>query len=303
MDILVVGGTYFAGKAFVELAQKEHNVTVLNRGTRSGQLFGVNEVRADRHDVAGLKTCGLQGQKFDAVVDFCAYASGDIQGFLKAGGMETKQYIFISTCDVYPHDVSHMIKEEESFEDKKYPGPEGEYIAGKVALEKELQETASSNRLHYTSLRPAFIYGPHNYAGREMFYFQWISQTGQFLHPIDATGHFQLTYVKDLARAILLCVGNEKAYDKAFNVCPQELIDYKRFADILMRISDRPTERVDITMELVCKKQIPLPFPLLSEESHQYDGSYIERELGFHYSDFEIGMKETYQWFLENAKE
>lgn len=301
MKILVLGGTYFAGRAFVELAKHNNEVTIVNRGTKPEIFEDVTRIQADRTDHESLEKCGLNGLCFDAVVDFCAYNPGDILGFLKYSGVKTKQYIFISTCDVYPHDKRTLISEESEYEQKEYPGPEGAYISGKVALESELQQAKEIYNINVTSFRPAFIYGPNNYAPRERIYFQWIVQAGQILHPADASGHFQFVYVKDVARAILMSAGNEKAYNNAYNLCGNELITYESFSEVLNRICERPFERVDIDLQQVFEKNIPLPFPLLKEESQQYDGSKIEKELGFEYTELTAGLKETFEWFMRSC--
>ena len=48
MKILVIGGSYFFGRVFVMLAAKEHNVTVVNRGTCSVAELGAKQIKGDR---------------------------------------------------------------------------------------------------------------------------------------------------------------------------------------------------------------------------------------------------------------
>ena len=47
MDILVLGGSYFLGKAFVHMAMEKHRVTVFNRGTRLTLLVAVLKSQFD----------------------------------------------------------------------------------------------------------------------------------------------------------------------------------------------------------------------------------------------------------------
>ena len=77
MNILVLGGSYFLGKHFVEMAHKEHTLTVFNRGSHPLDMEDVTELVGDRRVPAALS--GLDGLSFDAVVDFCAYEKGDIR--------------------------------------------------------------------------------------------------------------------------------------------------------------------------------------------------------------------------------
>ena len=75
MNILVIGGSYFFGRWFVELARKEHSITVLNRGSIKVGLPGVKEIVCDRHDAS---IGSFLDSDYDITVDFCAYKKGDI---------------------------------------------------------------------------------------------------------------------------------------------------------------------------------------------------------------------------------
>ena len=97
MKILVIGGSYFFGRVFVMLAAKEHDVTVLNRGTYSVAQFGAKQITGDRKDVSLWRSVR---DDYDCVVDFCAYESGDIARVLENMPGHMTQYIFISTVDV-----------------------------------------------------------------------------------------------------------------------------------------------------------------------------------------------------------
>ena len=79
-NILVIGGSYFLGKVFVEelAKEKDYSIHVLNRGNRPLKMDGVNEIVCDRQNAALLKT-RIPFLNFDAVVDFCAYTPDDIQ--------------------------------------------------------------------------------------------------------------------------------------------------------------------------------------------------------------------------------
>ena len=302
MKLLILGGTYFLGKAFLEACDDgKTEITVLNRGNRKipGNGDGhIREIRADRRDSGSL--CNVRDQfdpeGYDCVIDFCAYGSGDVQGITELG-FPIRQYIFISTCDVYRRGTGEVLSEEAALEERDFGGEAGAYILGKVALEKELRAVAREKGMRYTSIRPAFIYGPDNYAPREGIFFQWASKAGQVLFPEDADGSFQMVYVKDLARFLLLCLGNEKAYDEAFNVCGEPL-DYKAFLDALEDAIGTKLVRVGVSVQTVLEKGIPLPFPLTKAESEHYDSSKA-MAMGFGEAPLSKGLRESYAWFLE----
>lgn len=257
MNILVIGGSYFVGKAFVELAAGSHAVTVLNRGNRKAaweHADVITQLCADRHDPKRLKELFdkefQSGRGYDVVVDFCAYQAGDIRTLAEILNGRIKQYIFISTCDVYRRGTGEVTDESGAFETRDFGGEAGAYILGKAALERELADCAAEYAFAYTSVRPAFIYGPDNYAPRESMFFNWILQAGQVLYPVDADGSFQMVYVKDVAKSVLLCCGNEETYDQAFNVCGDGVMDYARYVECLEGV-------VEETRRTLCAHNVP----------------------------------------------
>lgn len=289
MKVLVIGGSYFLGKCFVELAMKEHVITVFNRGSRSLGLAAVKEIQGDRKKIQDLLK--LKTDTYDVVVDFCAYTKGDIRQIFEAvGGI--KQYIFISTCDVYERGTGKCLSEDAPFETRDFGGEAGSYILGKAALEEELIVCGQKYNVGYTSLRPVFVYGPDNYAPREGMYFRWIDQAGQILHPVDATGEFQMVYVEDVAKAILNSIGNDKAYNQAFNITSNTIETYDSFADALSFAVKKPFERVSVTVDMVNEKGIPLPFPLTLAESNRYEGTKSEVLIEA-YTPLKEGLKKT----------
>lgn len=296
MKILIIGGTYFLGRVFTIIASREnHELFLINRGTYAMNMPSVTEYHLDRHDIDSLKK--LPYQEYDAVVDFCAYLPMDVDSLLKNIPGKVKQYIYVSTCDVYKRNTGGLKDESTELLDICYPGEAGEYMYNKMLLEKETQKTCESIGIAYTSIRPGIIYGPFNYAPRESMFIQWIIKGQPLPYPVDGDGRFQFAYVKDVARAILISIGNQKAYNQAFNVCENEEIGYSRFFEILKKVSDRPFLLQEVTVEQVIQQNIPLPFPLTKMETELYDGNKLVKELDFTYTDFEEGMDKTYQAF------
>jgi len=264
MKILIIGGSYFFGRWFLQLAHKDHEITVANRGNIKVGLPGVKEYIIDRHNKADFEK--LSQEKFDYVVDFCAYQKGDIQTVVDAIGTQIRHYVFISTVDVYQRGTGMILNEDSPFEERQFPGPEGEYITGKVLLEKELVSACSEVGILHTSVRPVILYGPANYAPREKMFFDWINQASQILVPENADGHFQMLYVLDAAKMLLKIL--EKGIENGVNLIPQRIDSYKSFVEALKGA-------VDIEFEVIeTSKEIPFPFPVMREESEEYESQY-----------------------------
>lgn len=296
MKLLVIGGSYFYGRVFVMEAVKEHAVTVWNRGTYSMADFGVRQIQGDRHE----KTAACE-EDWDAVVDFCAYMPGDIRNTVCNMTGKIGQYLLISTVDVYERDPAVMKTENTPLEERVLAGEAGAYIAGKTALEREIVEVCGTRGISYTVLRPAILYGPYNYAPRESAYIQMLLQNHALPRFTDADGRFQFVYVKDAAIAILKCLGNEKAYGQAYNLCGDQIHTYESFFETLKQAA-KPEDVSELAEGSLTVKQaqeqgVPLPFPATAAETHLCDNAKGKRELGLTYIDFAEGMRRTYRAF------
>lgn len=280
MRILVIGGSYFFGRWFVQVTYRDHDIILLNRGSIKTGLDGVLELVCDRHDKEGLKALSPTLGAIDVVVDFCAYEKGDIDGILEFLDTDRlSRYIFISTVDVYKHDGDRELNEDAPMADDFVQGPQGDYIAGKVALECELRSAEAKYGIKGVSVRPAVLYGPLNYAPRESIYFEWIDKAGQIIHPLDADGYWQMVYVGDAARALkIICELPDDETDRAYNFCTGDRISYDVFEKALEALGT-PFEKVDIPVKEADERYIPLPFPLRAEESAYYSPDRFEKLL------------------------
>ncbi|MCR5655153.1 MAG: NAD-dependent epimerase/dehydratase family protein [Lachnospiraceae bacterium] len=292
--ILLIGGSYFLGRAFTILHMETHALTLLNRGNNPVNSPLVREFHMDRHDTEALKR--LPDETFDAVVDFCAYEKGDIETILSALKQTPKRYIMISTADVYERNTGRYMKEEDALESRIFPGEQGAYIAGKVALEKELKTAAEASGMSYTLIRPSIIYGPGNYAPRENLYFQWIRDEGAVYFDPEANGEFQMVYVADVARAIGRLI-DEDMEVPILNLCGAEMLTQERFFEALEAATQVSFVRKALTKEEAVAHGVVFPFPQRAEETQYYDAKKAE-EMGFSFVSLEEGLAKAYQSFL-----
>lgn len=296
MNILVIGGSYFFGRVFVMLASKEHSVIVVNRGTYSMGEFGVRQMKGDRHDGTLWQQCA---DHYDAIVDFCAYQPGDITCVLENLAGSVSQYILISTVDVYERGTGLVKDEDTPFETRLFPGEGGAYIAGKVALEHELAKLCGERGVHRTVLRPAILYGPYNYAPRESVFIRMAVQDRMLPELLDAGGRFQLVYVKDAAEAVVKCLGNKVAFDRAYNLCQDGSIGYNEFFTQLCQAAGGDIDLVPMSAAEAGERGIPLPFPVYENETELSSNERGKRELGIGYLPLPEGMARTYRAFAD----
>ena len=99
MQILVLGGTKFAGRAIVEAALGRGDaVTLFNRGkTNPGLYPGVETVIGDRTE----DLSPLDGRAFDAVIDVACYDPAVARRSAEAFRDRAGRYVFVSSVSVY----------------------------------------------------------------------------------------------------------------------------------------------------------------------------------------------------------
>lgn len=102
MDLLVIGGTQFVGRAIVEEAVAlGYDVTVFHRGQSEPEdLPTVHHLHGDRDGDLSI----LSGRIWDEVVDVCAYVPGQVRALAEAL-QAPAHYTFISSISVHDEDL------------------------------------------------------------------------------------------------------------------------------------------------------------------------------------------------------
>jgi len=298
-NVLVIGGSYFVGRVFVEELRNhaDHSIYVMNRGNRPLGLEGVEEIVCDRHDTLTLEHT-VPPLEWHALVDFCAYEPRDVDMLLYSLPGSLQHYIFISTTSIYQDSIDIPMKEDAPPLTGRRPGPHGEYGYNKWLTELKLREICEQKGIAHTSLRPSFIYGKYNYAPRESYFFKLIDENKTIIVPALPQGLFTAASVWDIANVCIACLGNEKVFNNAYNVCSDELISYDRLIQVLETIISRKLYAERMSIDKIEAYQIPLPFPL--DQHLVYSGALLQQTLNYEYMPFLEGMRKTYAHYLES---
>lgn len=190
MRILVLGGTLFFGRHFVEAAlARGHDVVLFNRGQHNPHLFPeLEKLRGDRDgDLAALR-----GRWFDAVVDPSGYRPEQIRAVTGVLEGAIPHYVFISSISVCREFPPHH-----SF-DEGAPLAEGDqgYGALKARCEEVLEATLPGRVVR---VRPGLIVGPHDPTDRFTYWPRRVAAGGNVLAPGRPGRPVQLVDVRDLA--------------------------------------------------------------------------------------------------------
>ena len=222
MELLVLGGTSFAGRHVVEQALAAgHTVTTFNRGRTNPDLFpDVRSLRGDRAsgDYAALAGAG----PFDAVVDMCAYVPRAVReaiGALGPSGLNGP-YILISSVSAYAEPEAQVDVEGFTETSPLATMPEGsdaasEHVTGETygplkALAEEAARALLPDGLMI--VRPGLIVGPHDPTDRFTYWIRRMVEGGTVLAPESPeVARTQVIDAADLARWIVGSAGDGRA--------------------------------------------------------------------------------------------
>ncbi|MBF0476878.1 MAG: NAD-dependent epimerase/dehydratase family protein [Deltaproteobacteria bacterium] len=298
--LLIIGGSYFAGRVFIEklLERKKFDIFVFNRGNLPLNYNGVTEIVGDRERPEQISAL-IPALNWTAVIDFCAYTPGHIRSMIGSLAGPVDQYIFISTTTIYAETNDLPVPESADKVSAPQPelGPYATYGLDKWRAECELAALSHTNDFHHTILRPAIIYGRYNYAPRESYFFDLIENDRTIIIPETGLPLFSFLWVEDLASLILKCLHNDRVFDGSFNICGPELVSYRRLVEVLETISGRRLAIEKLPSSDIDQCGIPLPFPL--DQHIIYSCEKIREATGFRFTPFAEGMRETWQYYQQ----
>ncbi len=201
MQILVLGGTRFAGRAIVDAALGRGDaVTLFNRGKTDPGLYpGVETVIGDRTE----DLSPLDGREFDVVIDVACYDPAVARLSAEAFRDRAGRYVFVSSVSVYASQATT----EDQLEDAPLaelkpdlPDYPDNYGANKALSEAVVREVFGDRALIG---RPGLITGPHDPTDRFPYWPRRIAAGGRVLAPGDPVDLTQVIDVRDLAAFLL----------------------------------------------------------------------------------------------------
>ncbi|WP_096700848.1 NAD-dependent epimerase/dehydratase family protein [Magnetospirillum sp. 15-1] len=298
-NVLVIGGSYFAGRVFVEELTKhgDVNVYVFNRGRQPLGMPTVTELRGDRDRIEQVATA-IPPLDWDTVVDFCGYEPAQVMSLLDHLPGNVRQYIFISTTTVYDRTTRLPVREDapKLAAPQKELGSQSRYGFDKWLSEIAVQTECERRGIAFTIFRPAVIYGYYNYAPRESYFFDRLTSHRPIEIPEHNLSLFSVIWVVDMAQALIRALGEPRAFGKVYNLASDELISYGRIIDVLGEITGKTVETLALPTREIERRGLPLPFPLT--EHLIYSGQAAAEDFGLAYTPFAAGIRESLKYYL-----
>ncbi len=306
MKILFIGGTGIISSACAELAvQRGHELTLLNR-SRSRKHIAPPEARlitADVHAETEHIAQLLEGQYFDAVVDFIAFTPDDIERDLRLFRGKAGQFVFISSATVYEKPPRHYLITEET----PLSNPYSEYARSKIASENRLMRACHEEGFPATIVRPSLTYGPSQISLCVGSWQQPWSIVDRMLRgqpvvvPGDGTSLWVVTWTGDFAKGLIGLLGKPEATGEAFHITSDEVQTWDQiYAEVFAALGMEP-RIVHASTDLIAAYWPHAESSLTGDKIHSvvFDNTKIKQLVpDFHCEvDWAHGVRRAIEWY------
>ena len=300
MQVLVVGGSRFIGRAVVNrLLMDSHRVTLLNRG-RTPDPFGtrVSRVIGDRTEPDSLRRA-LARRDFDVVVDLVAFREEDSRSAAELFRSHVGHFFHISTASVY------LIRErvfcpfrEEDFEGRLAPRSRTDrsswlYAYHKRRCELVLRQAWEQHRFPFTALRLPMVVGVDDYTERSHAYLERLLDGGPVILPDGGLNSWGFLWANDVAEVIVANLMNGNSMGQAYNLAQREVVSVRQFVETAAGVLGVRPQLASLSSEWLQRLNLGTSF---SPYSHDHDivlhTEAARRDLLFEPTPFPVWCRE-----------
>jgi nucleoside-diphosphate-sugar epimerase len=305
MKILFIGGTGIISMASTALAAKRGiDVTLLTRGQHEAKLPpGVKTLTADVNDPTLPQRLQQEWQEFDAVVDWIAFTTADIERDLKLFHGRTRQFVFISSTSAYQKPQTHYLMTEST----PLANPYWDYSRNKIACEERLMRAYREEGFPITIVRPSLTYGETqiplvlNSWQKSYTAVDRMIRGQKLIVPGDGSSLWVITHNTDFAKGLVGLLGQQQAIGHAFHITSDEVLTWDQiFRTVGDAIGVEP-KLIHIPSDFV-SACIPEKLGTLTGDksvSVVFDNSKIKRFVPTYCATttFAEGIRQTLAWF------
>ena len=306
MKILFIGGTGTISSACSDLAiARGHELFILNRSI--SRMYPVPEgatvlqadIYADESHLARL----LANHRFDAVVDYMAFAVNDIERDIRLFRDKTDQFVFISSASAYQKPVQNYIITERT----PLENPYWEYSRNKIACEDRLLFAYLEEGFPMTIIRPSHTYGRAQIPlGVSSWQHPWtvidrMKRGQKVIVPGDGTSLWVLTWNADFAKGLVGLLGNKKAIGEAFQITSDQVLSWDQIHLEAYRALGLESNVIHIPSDLIAAYDPSSLGSLIGDKSNSvvFDNSKIKRFVPDYSCDvvWAEGVRRCLEWF------
>lgn len=278
MKVLFIGGTGIISSACSKLAiERGIDLYLLNRGTTTSRPapHGARLLHGDIRDPQSAGAA-VQGQEFDAVVDWIAFTPQQIQADLDLFRGRTGQYVFISSASVYQTPPAHLPVTESTMIDNPY----WLYSRNKIACEELLVHAYRDEKFPMTIVRPSHTYdktlipfdGGYTVINR-------MRNGKKVVVPGDGTSLWVMTHHTDFAKGFVGLLGLPAAIGETVHITSDELLTWNQIFEIMARAAGTEAKMVHVPSDVIAAYDPDWGAGLIGDKSNSmiFDNSKIKR--------------------------
>ena len=218
MRTLILGGTQFLGRHFVDAVQaRGWELTLFNRGQTNPAIYTeLERLRGDRDPNIEPGLAALEGRSWDIIVDPSGYVPRLVNASLAALA-SSGYYCFISSISVYSdfaspgQDESAPLDEIDDPTTEEWAGPA--YGPLKALCEDAVRAARPKSHLN---VRAGLIIGPHDPTERYTYWVRRVARGGEVLAPVGPDYPIQAIHAGDIAEWSLEMAAGQRS--GTFNV-------------------------------------------------------------------------------------
>jgi nucleoside-diphosphate-sugar epimerase len=307
MKALFIGGTGNISSACSQLAlTRGFDLTILNRGQRSqSEPSHATFINADinKHQEVKAK---LKGAHFDVVVNFIAYAPGEVERDIQLFSDICDQYIFISSASAYQKPPTHPVITEST----PLANPYWDYSRDKIACEDLLMKAHREKGFPVTIVRPSHTYDtviPVAIGSWEDFTIvERMRRGGTVIIHGDGTSLWTITHSQDFAKGFVGLMGNMQSIGHSFHITSDELLNWNQIYQAVAEAAGVDLKAVHISTNFICREaekigQDWMRGNLLGDKANSaiFDNTKIKRFVPGYVATipFREGIRRTVEWF------
>lgn len=310
MNILIIGGTGTLSKTVTIMSlEKEHSVTVLNRGSRNDILpKNINHIICDFYNKKQMIKV-LHNKKFDIIIDFLSRNKEDIQRVYPLFASISLQYIFVSSACIFNREKKDLPINELSVQHND----KWDYNVQKYEAELELK-IQNKIFIHnkYTIVRPYITYDTKRIPlaiTPDYIYHKTIIErilSGKAMFVIgDGSTITTVTYVSDFAKYLIKLYLNPKAFNNDFNIIGDSKYTHLDLLKLIYQKLNMEPNIIFISPDIICKYLPNYSQMIIGDRSLDavFDNSKIKNiapTLTFDIN-FEKGLDKIIEYYKQNT--
>lgn len=292
MRVLLLGGTGAMGTPIAkELSLKGYEVHITSRKQHTDN-DNIKYLVGNAMDDEFVK--GLLEKKYDVIVDFMIYTEEKLKKRIERFLKSCSQYVFLSSCRVYA--PSHSLLTEESPRLLDVCDDEVYLKTNEYALAKAREENIIIKQKHnnWTIIRPSLTYNIGRLQLGSFEFHEWFSRVKNsksivFQHDLERI-QVSMTHGDDVARAMALIIGNNKALGEVIQIASPENKSWKEILSIYLKA----LEEAGISYTVKWQDDSRTVSKILNREWRRKYATIVDRSFDSSKADRICGMKIEY---------